>query len=65
MLGNIKMALTDGAGYDAEATVAKSGNRIVFTSLRSGDPEIYTMNATGGDIRQVGGGTRQCVIIVV
>jgi len=41
--------LTDTPGYDAEATVSPKGDKIVFTSLRNGDPEIYTMNLDGGE----------------
>ena len=39
-------------GYDAEATVGKDG-RIVFTSVRDGDMEIYTMDASGGDVKRL------------
>lgn len=41
--------LTDAPGYDAEATVSPNGDKIVFTSLRNGDPEIYTMNLDGSE----------------
>ena len=41
--------LTDTPGYDAEATVSPKGDKIVFTSLRNGDPEIYTMNLDGSN----------------
>lgn len=41
--------LTHEAGYDAEATVAFDGNRIVYTSISSGDLEIWTMNPDGSD----------------
>lgn len=51
--GNIIQKLTDREGYDAEATVSPSGDKIVFTSTRSGDLELYTMNIDGSDIRQV------------
>ena len=37
--------LTTGPGYDAEATVSPKGDRIVFTSARDGDLELYTMDA--------------------
>ena len=43
---NIKR-LTDAPGYDAEATVSPLGDKIVFTSLRDGDPELYLMNIDG------------------
>jgi Tol biopolymer transport system component len=40
-------------GYDAEATVSPRGDRIVFTSSRSGDLELWTCDLSGGDLRQV------------
>ena len=43
--------LTATPGYDAEATIAKDG-RIVFTSVRDGDMDIYTMKADGSDVRR-------------
>ena len=51
--GQLKAQLTDEPGYDAEATVAPDGSRIVFTSDRSGDLELYTMLPDGSDVRQV------------
>jgi Tol biopolymer transport system component len=51
--GNIIDTLTTNPGYDAEATVSSNGDRIVFTSLRSGDLELYTMNIDGSDVKQV------------
>ena len=45
--------LTDSPGYDAEAVVSPKGDRIVFTSARSGDLELYTMALDGGDVRRV------------
>ena len=51
--GKVLRQLTDTPGYDAEATVSPDGSRVVFTSMRSGDLELYTMNIDGSDIRQV------------
>ncbi|MDZ7774511.1 MAG: hypothetical protein U5L09_02295 [Bacteroidales bacterium] len=51
--GNIQRKLTDREGYDAEATVSPNGNKIVFTSLRSGDLELYTMNIDGSEVKQI------------
>ena len=51
--GNITAQLTDEPGYDAEATVSPRGDKIVFTSIRSGDLELYTMNIDGSDVRQI------------
>ena len=51
--GNIVKQLTSYDGYDAEATVSPTGDKIVFTSIRSGDLELYTCNIDGSDIKQV------------
>jgi len=51
--GNITKQLTAEPGYDAEATVSPKGDKIVFTSMRSGDLELYTMNIDGTDVKQV------------
>ncbi len=45
--------LTETHGYDAEATVSPRGDRIVFTSSRSGDLELWTCDLAGGDLVQV------------
>lgn len=51
--GKIISQLTNEPGYDAEATVSPKGDKIVFTSMRSGDLELYTMNLDGTDVKQV------------
>lgn len=51
--GNIVKQLTDNNYYDAEATVSPKGDKIVFTSDRSGDVELYTMNIDGSDVKQI------------
>ena len=51
--GNIMRKLTDEPGYDAEATLSPNGDKIVFTSTRSGDLELYTMNIDGSDVKQI------------
>ena len=50
--GTNLVRLTRTPGYDAEATIAKDG-RIVFTSVRDGDMEIYTMAPDGSDVRRL------------
>lgn len=45
--------LTTEKGYDAEATVSPDGQKIVFTSTRSGDLELWTMNIDGSDQKQI------------
>lgn len=51
--GNIVSKLTNEPGYDAEATLSPKGDKIVFTSLRTGDLELYTMNLDGSDVKQI------------
>ncbi len=51
--GNITAQLTNEKGYDAEATVSPKGDKIVFTSDRSGDLELYTMNLDGSGVKQI------------
>ncbi len=54
--GKIIKQLTKHESYDAEATLSPDGKTIVFTSLRSGDLELYTMNVDGSNIKQVTSG---------
>ena len=51
--GNTTKQLTFEEGYDAEPTVSPKGDKIVFTSTRSGDLELYTMNIDGSDVKQI------------
>ena len=51
--GNIVNQLTSEEGYDAEATVSPNGDKIIFTSTRSGDLELYTMNLDGSEVVQI------------
>ena len=44
--------LTDTPGYDAEATVGPDG-RIIFTSVRDGDMELYVMDADGKNVKRI------------
>jgi len=50
---NTARALTNSVGYDAEATLSPLGDRIVFTSTRSGDVELWTCAIDGTDPVQV------------
>ncbi len=51
--GKIIKRLTDAPGYDAEATVSPLGDKIVFTSTRDGDPEIYVMDLDGSNQKRL------------
>lgn len=45
--------LTDTDGYDAEATFSPVGDRVVFTSTRDGDLDLYSMLPDGADVRRL------------
>lgn len=45
--------LTDTPGYDAETTITRDGKKLVFTSMRDGDLEIYSMDADGRNVKRL------------
>lgn len=51
--GKIVNQLTNTVGYDAEPTVSPAGDKIVFTSTRSGDLELWTMDIDGSNQKQI------------
>jgi len=51
--GRIQKKLTDAPGYDAEATVNWKTGRIVYTSLASGDLDLWTMQPDGSHKQQI------------
>jgi Tol biopolymer transport system component len=51
--GHFLRWLTKEPGYDAEATVSPTGDRIVFTSTRTGDIELFSMKLDGSDMKQL------------
>jgi TolB protein len=51
--GKILKPLSAGPGYHAEATLSADGKKLVFTSSRDGDLDIYTMNADGTGVRRL------------
>ncbi len=51
--GSNLQRLTTTERYDAEATISPVGDRMVFTSLRSGDLDLYSMKLDGTDVRQL------------
>lgn len=51
--GSNLQQLTDTWGYDAEATISPTGDRIVFTSARDGDLELYSMALDGSDVKRL------------
>jgi Tol biopolymer transport system component len=51
--GSNSVRLTDAPGYDAEGSYSPDGTKIVFTSFRDGDAEIYVMDADGKNARRI------------
>lgn len=51
--GSNLQRITSTQGYDAEATASPKGDKIVFTSVRDGDLELYEMNLDGSNQRRL------------
>jgi TolB protein len=51
--GKIEKRLTDTPGYDAEATINFKTGQIVYTSLASGDLDLWTMRPDGSEKKQL------------
>jgi Tol biopolymer transport system component len=51
--GNNLKRLTDAPGYDAEAVSSFDGRTIIYTSLSTGDLELWTMNPDGTGKKQL------------
>jgi Tol biopolymer transport system component len=51
--GGDPVRLTDTPGYDAEAVYSPRGDKIVFTSVRTGDLELFLMNPDGSGVEQL------------
>ena len=45
--------LTNSFGYDAEATVHPIEEKIIFTSLRNGDIDLYEMDYNGKNLKRI------------
>lgn len=51
--GRIERKLTDTPGYDAEATVNFKTGRIVYTSMASGDLDLWEVRADGSQRKRI------------
>jgi TolB protein len=51
--GKNRAKLTEAAGYDAEATVNWKTRKIVYTSMASGDLDLWTMNPDGSGKKRI------------
>ena len=51
--GKIVKKLTDTTGYDAEGTINFKTKKLIYTSLASGDLELWTMNEDGSGKKRI------------
>ncbi|MFH2049851.1 MAG: hypothetical protein ABIJ12_10445 [bacterium] len=51
--GSNIIPLTEEPGYDAEAVYSPQGDKILFTSVRTGDLELFMMNPDGSNVEQL------------
>lgn len=51
--GKIVKQLTHSPGYDAEATLSPDGKKMVYTSIKDGDIELYVMNLKTGKEKRI------------
>ena len=51
--GSNLVRLTETDGYDAEAVYSPKGDKIIFTSVRTGDLELFIMNPDGSGVEQI------------
>lgn len=51
--GSNLIRLTETPGYDAEGVYSSQGDKIIFTSVRTGDLELFTMDPDGKNVEQL------------
>jgi Tol biopolymer transport system component len=51
--GKIIKQLTNTPGYDAEATLSPDGKKMIFTSTRNGDLDLYVMELETYEVKQI------------
>lgn len=51
--GNIVKQLTSSKGYDAEATLSPDGKKMIYTSVKDGDIELYIMDLQTGKEKRI------------
>ena len=45
--------ITKTPGYDAEATISPDGKKVIFTSTRDGDLDLYVMDTNGKNVKRL------------
>lgn len=51
--GSNIVRMTETPGYDAEAVYSPLGDKIIFTSVRTGDLELFLMDPDGNNVEQL------------
>ena len=51
--GSERTRLTRTRGYDGDADFSNGGRRIIFSSIKNGDRELFSMNLNGRSLRQI------------
>ncbi len=51
--GKIVKQLTNSKGYDAEATLSPDGNKMIYTSTKDGDIDLYIMDLKTGKEKRI------------
>ncbi len=51
--GSNPVNITNSPGYDAEAVFSPQGDKIIFTSVRTGDLELFMMDPDGSNVEQL------------
>jgi TolB protein len=51
--GKIIKQLTTAKGYDAEATLSPDGKKMIYTSVKDGDIELYIMDLASGKEKRI------------
>jgi TolB protein len=51
--GKIVKQLTNSPGYDAEATISPDGKKMIYTSTKDGDIELYIMDLASGKEQRI------------
>ncbi len=51
--GKIIKQLTNGKGYDAEATISPDGKKMIYTSTKDGDIDLYIMDLKSGKEKRI------------